>query len=647
MKHKTKLMLALAAVCALAALAAAGLVPAESAAETQGNDADGKQAYISGDYSYTVKADGTVEITGYSGSGRDITVPGELDGHAVTSIGSEAFMENEQIKSVGLPDSVGAIGSRAFSGCISMKNVTTGNRLRAIGYRAFYDCISLSAMTMPEGVASIGDSAFRGCKSLTAISVPGSVERIGSYAFSSCSRLEDVTLGYGIRQIGKHGFAYCSSLQQISIPDSVTEMEAGVFYWCRDLKTVKLPGGIERVEKEMFSRCGQLGDMKVPEGVTSIGESAFYKCESMKRIELPESLTTIETEAFWWCVSLKTMELPSNVRKLGEGVFRACHGLKRVTVPESVASIPGYAFAEDDCLTSVELPGSLVRIGTAAFRGCSKLKSVDLPEGLVSIESNAFKGCGSMRKVAIPDSVVYIGSKAFHSTRNGIVIYCGCGSYAETYAVKNDIDFAGSDYSKKITRARIGSSGKMTMKCRKCGKTVLKKTVPKIASVKLIQKSYRYTGSTIDPYLDIKDSKGRQLKKYTDFTIKHVSDGRHIGRQSIKVVFKGRYAGTSARHFSIVSNMKKPELKTKISGSRTVTLSWKDIAGARGYKIYVKEPDSSKYRCRITRKSSVRSVTHKGLKRGEIYRYKMRAYKITNGTIEYGPYSEVRSVKVK
>ena len=107
MKHKTKLMLASAAVCVLAAVAAAGLVPAESAAETQGNDADGKQAYISGDYSYTVKADGTAEITGYSGSGTDITVPGELDGHAVTSIGSEAFMENEQIKSVGLPDSVG------------------------------------------------------------------------------------------------------------------------------------------------------------------------------------------------------------------------------------------------------------------------------------------------------------------------------------------------------------------------------------------------------------------------------------------------------------------------------------------------------------------------------------------------------------
>lgn len=642
MKQKTKLMIA-AAVFALAAVAAVGLMPVESLA----GEADGQQAYTSGDYSYTVSDDGTAEITGYSGSGTDVTVPRELDGHEVTSIGSEAFMENEQLKTVSLPDSVGDVGTRAFSGCISMKSVKLGSGLRSIGYRAFYDCISLSGVTIPEGVTGIGGSAFRGCKSLTAISVPGSVERIGSYAFSSCSRLEDVGLGYGIRQIGEHGFAYCSSLQKISIPDSVTVMEAGAFYWCRDLKTVRLPGGIKRVEKEMFSRCKKLGDMKVPEGVTSIGESAFYKCESMEQVDLPESLTTIETEAFWWCVSLKTMELPANVRKLGEGVFRDCQSLKSVTVPEGVASIPKYAFFGDGCLTSVELPGSLVRIGTAAFKGCSKLKSVDLPEGLVSIESGAFRGCSSMRKVTIPGSVTYIGSKAFHSTRNGIVIYCRCGSYAETYAVKNDIDFAGSDYSKKITRARIGSSGKMTVKCRKCGKTVLKKTVPKIASVKLARKSYRYTGSTVDPVMDIYDSKGRQLKKYTDFTIKHVSDGRRIGRQSIKVVFKGRYAGMSARHFSIVSNMKKPELKAKSSGSRTVTLSWKDIAGAKGYKIYVKEPGSSKYRCRITKKSNVRSVTHRGLKKGKTYSYKMRAYKTTGGTTEYGPYSEVRTVRVK
>ena len=209
------------------------------------------------------------------------------------------------------------------------------------------------------------------------------------------------------------------------------------------------------------------------------------------------------------------------------------------------------------------------------------------------------------------------------------------------------MDFAGSDYSSKITPARIGRSGRMTVKCRKCGKTVLKKTVPGIASVKLEQNNYRYTGSTVDPYMNIKDSRGRRLKRYTDFTIKHVSDCRRTGKQSAKIVFKGRYAGTSTRHYQIVSSLKKPELKAKRSGKRAVKLSWKDVSGAKGYKIYVKEPGSSRYKCRITKKASVRSVIHKGLKRGRNYRYKIRAYKTTNGTTEYGPYSEVRTIRVK
>ena len=66
-RHELKILLAAAVVSVLAAVTAAGLVPVESAA----GEADGQQAHISGDYSYTVKADGTAEITGYSGSGSD------------------------------------------------------------------------------------------------------------------------------------------------------------------------------------------------------------------------------------------------------------------------------------------------------------------------------------------------------------------------------------------------------------------------------------------------------------------------------------------------------------------------------------------------------------------------------------------------
>ena len=92
-RHELKILLAAAVVSVLAAVTAAGLVPRR---ESAAGEADGQQAYISGDYSYTVKADGTAEITGYSGSGRDITVPGELEGHVVDRHRQTGFQSKKQ-----------------------------------------------------------------------------------------------------------------------------------------------------------------------------------------------------------------------------------------------------------------------------------------------------------------------------------------------------------------------------------------------------------------------------------------------------------------------------------------------------------------------------------------------------------------------
>ena len=47
--------------------------------------------YTYGDFEYSVLDDGTVEITGYSGSEETIDIPGKIDGKSVTSIGSNAF----------------------------------------------------------------------------------------------------------------------------------------------------------------------------------------------------------------------------------------------------------------------------------------------------------------------------------------------------------------------------------------------------------------------------------------------------------------------------------------------------------------------------------------------------------------------------
>ena len=199
---------------------------------------------------YTINASGV--ITAYSGIGAELVVPAEIDGVAVTGIGSSVFRENTTLKSVVLPEGVMSIG----------------------GY-AFYGCSNLESVDLPAGITSIGNYAFCGCRSLTEMILPGSIETIGSYVFSGCSSLEAVTLSEGLRDSGSY-----------------------LFYNCVNLSDVVLPRSLESIGSCMFYGCSSLTEIDLPEGLTSIGSYAFHACEGLTEITLPDGLTSIGTEAF-------------------------------------------------------------------------------------------------------------------------------------------------------------------------------------------------------------------------------------------------------------------------------------------------------------------------------------------------------------
>lgn len=82
-----------------------------------------------GDYSYKILSDGTAEITGSSGSDTCLTIPNEINGYTVTSIGDSAFFEHSNITSITIPDSVTSIGERAFCFCNNLHTVVfTGSK---------------------------------------------------------------------------------------------------------------------------------------------------------------------------------------------------------------------------------------------------------------------------------------------------------------------------------------------------------------------------------------------------------------------------------------------------------------------------------------------------------------------------------------
>jgi uncharacterized protein YjdB len=129
-----------------------------------------------------------------------------------------------------------------------------------------------------------------------------------------------------------------------------------------------------------------------------------------------------------------------NITSIGDDVFAELNTLTSVVIPEGVTSIGASAFYECSNLSTVIIPESVTHIKSLAFYACSSLTSVSLPENLTYIGGNAFNSCSSLSKIIIPRSVEFITISAFVDC-DQLTIYGYRGSYAETFAVENEIPF--------------------------------------------------------------------------------------------------------------------------------------------------------------------------------------------------------------
>lgn len=170
MKKMNRLIAAFSAV-----LLTVQIMPFIAKAETE--------TLISGDCEYTIQSDGTIWLSGYTGSNAELVIPETVNGFTVSAIGSSVFEDCTSLVNVEIPSSVLSIRGNAFYGCANLASVELSEGLQEICYSAFQSCTSLTSITIPNSVTSIEMSAFSGCKSLADIVIPDSVESIGSSAF--------------------------------------------------------------------------------------------------------------------------------------------------------------------------------------------------------------------------------------------------------------------------------------------------------------------------------------------------------------------------------------------------------------------------------------------------------------------------------
>lgn len=151
--------------------------------------------------------------------------------------------------------------------------------------------------------------------------------------------------------------------------------------------------------------------------VTAIGESAFSDFYSLTSVTLPNTLRSIGDDAFSWCSMLDNVVVPEGVTSIGMSAFYSCSSLEKIT-----------------------LPNSLKTIGQNAFLGCSMLDNVVIPEGVTTLDWNVFGFCTSLKNITIPSSVTFINNNAFTGYLGDLTFTVEENSYAELFAIQNDIN---------------------------------------------------------------------------------------------------------------------------------------------------------------------------------------------------------------
>ena len=131
------------------------------------------------DFRYKID-NGSITILRYNGKGGLVSIPSEIDGIPVTSIGIYSFRETK-LTDIIIPDSITLIEKGSFYGN-QLTSVIIPNRISSIADLTFiYN--KLISVVIPNGVTSIGKHAFE-WNQLNSVTIPDSVTSLGIMHFA-------------------------------------------------------------------------------------------------------------------------------------------------------------------------------------------------------------------------------------------------------------------------------------------------------------------------------------------------------------------------------------------------------------------------------------------------------------------------------
>ncbi|HBW64190.1 MAG TPA: hypothetical protein DEQ78_05235 [Ruminococcaceae bacterium] len=582
-----------------------------------------------------------------------ITIP-----EKVTNVSYAAFSSNTHLVSVKLSDGVTQIGDYCFSGCTSLTkiDVTAGNKYFSSVNGVLFDKnkteiiwypagIINASYRIPDGVTGISNYAFNKCIHLTSVTIPDSVTDIGEHAFDECSSLKSITIPDRIKGIKDYTFNYCENLAHVTIPDSVTYIGKYAFDGCTSLKNITLPDTVTNIDYGAFMFCNSLKSITIPESVQDIGEYAFYGCKSLEKINAAagnENYVSVngilfskdKTKIVCYPANKNdtSYSIPSSVKVIGSGAFRDCSHLKSIMIPNSVTTMEHHAFSNCTSLTSISIPDGIKTIEMGTFDYCKSLTSVRIPDSVTEIGHSAFYCCDNLKSITIPRSVTEILSYALgliglEDRIDGFKIYCYSGTEAELYAKGEKFNYVLLD--KLPTLAKVTGS-----KLSGRAADALRINWTKNASA---------DGYIVEMY------QGNKWVRVAKITNNNTTTFRKAGLKA-GTVYKFRvkaykmyditadYGEYSA---TVTARTNPSVIKGAKLGGRAadaLRINWTKNASADGYIVEMYQGNKWVRVAKIT-KNRTTTFRKAGLKASTVYKFRVRAYKMSGKTALYGNYS--------
>ena len=383
---------------------------------------------------------GGVIITGYTGAGGTVTIPSDIGGKPVVSIGYDAFQGkgltsvsfSENLLSIGanafrdnalveitLPASLTHLGKYAFARnklrgvIVSGTEAGTAN-LGSIGEYAFFDN-ALSHADIPQQVALIGDYAFyRNKLPAAGLRSRGALTHIGHYAFYDNHLRGQLIIPYTVTAIGIYAFAGNQPLVE-GAASTGNQIPALRFEDGSLLETI----GIGAFADNNLGSDGG-GTLTIPASVQTIEREAFtgnvlWKVIFISPPPRPTDKLTIGIEAFSYN-ELRELELPGHLASLGSSAFAHNkisgnrHGSTVLSFPPAFTDIGDSAFL-DNKLTEIVLHSGIRLIKAGTFH-LNDIQTITLGAG-VDLKEKAMGNYDDGRRITIfQDYYRSVGSAA-------------------------------------------------------------------------------------------------------------------------------------------------------------------------------------------------------------------------------------------